>query len=63
MAVQPAGHGTETKLCPELIREVYRALNFDPVEFAKRHAEEFVRRYLRADGLLSHAGDGEEIVS
>ena len=63
MAVQPAGHGTETKLCPELIREVYRALNFDPVEFAKRHAEEFVRRYLRADGMLSHAGDGEEIVS
>lgn len=52
---------TEARLRPELMAEVCRALNFDPAEFAKRHAEEFVHLYLRADGMLSHVG--EEIVS
>lgn len=51
---------TETRLAPELMLEVCRALNFDPVEFAKRHAEEFIRQYLRLDGMLSYVG--EEIV-
>lgn len=50
-----------SKLCPELMAEVCRALNFDPEEFAKRHAGEFVHMYLRADQMLS--GVGEEIVS
>ena len=48
-------------LQPELLAEVYRALNFDPEEFAKRHAEEFTHQYLRLDGMLSHVG--EEIVA
>lgn len=47
-------------LSPELLAEVYRALNFDPDEFAKRHAEEFIHQYLRLDGMLSYVG--EEIV-
>lgn len=50
----------ETRLSPELMVEVCRALNFDPAEFAKRHGEEFIHLYLRADGMLSHVG--EEIV-
>ncbi|MEY8315904.1 hypothetical protein AALB19_01155 [Oscillospiraceae bacterium 50-58] len=58
MAKQNAA--TETRLAPELMLEVCRALNFDPVEFAKRHAEEFIRQYLRLDGMLSYVG--EEIV-
>jgi hypothetical protein len=48
-------------LQPELLAEVYRALNFDPEEFARRHAEEFTHQYLRLDGMLSHVG--EEIVA
>lgn len=48
-------------LHPELLAEVYRALNFDPEEFARRHAEEFTHQYLRLDGMLSHVG--EEIVA
>lgn len=52
----------EARLCPELMVEVCRALNFDPEEFAKRHAEEFTHQYLRADGMLKGVGDGEEIV-
>lgn len=47
-------------LRPELMAEVCRALNFDPKEFAKRHAGEFVHMYLRVDQMLS--GVGEEIV-
>lgn len=52
----------ETRLSPELLAEVCRALNFDPAEFAKRHAEEFTRQYLRADGMLKGVGEGEEIL-
>lgn len=48
-------------LRPELMAEVYRALNFDPEAFARRHAEEFVHQYLRLDGMLSYVG--EEIVA
>ena len=48
------------RLRPELMAEVCRALNFDPEAFARRHAGEFVHKYLRADGMLSHVG--EEIV-
>ena len=40
--------GTEMKLRPELMLAVCRALNFDPGEFARRHAREFTRCYLRA---------------
>lgn len=57
----PEGKDTlETRLSPELTLEVYRALNFDPGEFAQRHGEEFTRLYLRADRMLSYVG--EEIV-
>lgn len=49
--------GTEMKLRPELMLAVCRALNFDPGEFARRHAREFTRCYLRADKMLSYAGD------
>lgn len=52
--------GLEVKLGPELTAEVYKALNFDPAVFAKRHGDEFVRMYLRADGMLAYVG--EEIV-
>ncbi|MEY8403966.1 hypothetical protein AALA54_11630 [Oscillospiraceae bacterium 44-34] len=52
---------SEARLGPELMAEVCRALNFDPAEFAKRHAEEFTHQYLRLDGMLSYVG--EEIVS
>ena len=31
----------ETRLSAELTLEVYRALNFDPAEFAQRHGAEF----------------------
>lgn len=53
----PAG----TMLGPELMAEVCRALNFDPAEFAKRHAEEFTHQYLRLDKMLNYVG--EEIVA
>lgn len=53
--------GLEARLGPELMAEVCRALNFDPAEFAKRHAEEFTHQYLRLDGMLSYVG--EEIVA
>ena len=49
--------GTEMKLRPELMLAVCRALNFDPGEFARRHAREFTRCYLRADKMLSYDGD------
>lgn len=52
---------TEPRLRPELMLQVCRALNFNPEDFAKRHAEEFVHLYLRVDGMLSYVG--EEIVS
>ena len=61
MAEQKAAPVPETRLAPELMAEVCRALNFDPAEFAKRHAEEFTHQYLRLDGMLSYVG--EEIVS
>ena len=51
----------QTRLPPELMTQVCRALNFDPEDFAKRHAGEFVHLYLRVDGMLSYVG--EEIVS
>ena len=51
---------SEARLGPELMAEVCRALNFDPAEFARRHAEEFTHQYLRLDGMLSYVG--EEIV-
>ena len=51
----------ETRLRPELMMEVCKALNFDPAEFARRHAEEFTHQYLRLDGMLSYVG--EEIVA
>lgn len=50
----------QMRLRPELMAQVCRALNFDPDDFAKRHAEEFIHLYLRVDGMLSYVG--EEIV-
>ena len=61
MAKQTAAPGLETRLKPELMVEVCKALNFDPDEFARRHGEEFTRQYLRLDGMLSYVG--EEIFS
>lgn len=60
MTDSPAAAPAATKLGPELMAEVCRALNFDPAAFAKRHGEEFTHLYLRADGMLSFVG--EEIV-
>lgn len=60
MEKEQAAHGLEARLGPELMAEVCRALNFDPAEFARRHAEEFTHQYLRLDGMLSYVG--EEIV-
>lgn len=60
MEKEQAAPGAEARLGPELMAEVCKALNFDPSEFAKRHAEEFTRQYLRLDGMLSYVG--EEIV-
>ena len=48
-------------LNPELMAEVYKALNFNPEECARRHAEEFTHQYLRLDGTLSYVE--EEIVA
>lgn len=48
--------GSAARLEPELMAEVCRALNFDPTEFARRHAEEFTHLYLRTDKMLSHVG-------
>ena len=61
MADQKTAPGLESRLAPELMAEVCRALNFDPAQFARRHGEEFTRQYLRLDGMLSYVGD--EIVS
>ncbi len=61
MENEQAAPGLEARLGPELMAEVCRALNFDPAEFAKRHAEEFTHQYLRLDGMLSYVG--EEIVA
>ena len=61
MADQKTAPGLESRLAPELMAEVCRALNFDPAQFARRHGEEFTRQYLRLDGMLSYVG--EEIVS
>lgn len=47
----------ETRLGPELMAEVYKALNFEPSTFAKRHGDEFTHLYLRADGMLSYIGE------
>ena len=52
---------TGARLSPELMAEVCKALNFDPAAFAKRHGDEFVRMYLRTDGMLAYVG--EEIVA
>lgn len=51
----------ETRLGSELMAEVYKALNFEPSVFAKRHGDEFTHLYLRIDGMLSYVG--EEILS
>lgn len=51
----------ETRLGSELMAEVYKALNFEPSIFAKRHGDEFTHLYLRVDGMLSYVG--EEIFS
>lgn len=51
----------ETRLGSELMAEVYKALNFEPAYFAKRHGDEFTHLYLRIDGMLSYVG--EEIFS
>ena len=56
-----AAPAAQARLGPELMAEECRALNFDPAEFARRHAGEFIHLYLRVDGMLS--GVGEEIVS
>lgn len=61
MTDSPTAVPTGTRLGPELMAEVCRALNFDPAEFAKRHAEEFTHQYLRLDGMLNYVG--EEIVA
>lgn len=58
---QQAMPAAETRLGSELMAEVYRALNFEPSAFAKRHGEEFTHLYLRTDGMLSYVG--EEIFS
>lgn len=60
MAKPQAAPAVESRLGPELMAEVCKALNFDPAEFAKRHAEEFTHQYLRLDGMLNYVG--EEIV-
>ena len=57
MEKEQAAHGLEARLGPELMAEVCKALNFDPAEFAKRHAEEFTHQYLRLDGMLSYVGE------
>ena len=62
MAESKSAPAAENRLRPELMAEVCRALDFDPAEFARRHAEEFTRQYMRADGMLKGVGDGEEIV-
>lgn len=51
----------ENRLGPELMAEVYKALNFEPSEFAKRHGEEFTHLYLRIDRMLRYTGG--EVVS
>ena len=51
----------ETRLGPKLMAEVYKALNFEPSAFAKRHGSEFTHLYLRIDRMLSYTG--EEIFS
>ncbi len=51
----------ETMLGSELMAEGYKALNFEPSVFAKRHRDEFTHLYLRIDGMLSYVG--EEIFS
>ena len=51
----------QTRLGPELMAEVCRALNFDPAAFAQRHREEFTHQYLRTDKMLAYVG--EEIVA
>lgn len=61
MPVEEKTQTAEMRLRPELMAEVCKALNFDPSEFARRHAEEFTHQYLRVDGMLSHVGD--EIVA
>lgn len=61
MPVKEKTQTAEMRLRPELMAEVCKALNFDPSEFARRHAEEFTHQYLRVDGMLSHVG--EEIVA
>lgn len=61
MAKQQNAPVMETRLGPELMLEVYKALDFEPAAFALRHRNEFTHLYLRADGMLSFVG--EEILS
>lgn len=46
----------ETRLGPELLAEIDKALNFEPSVFAKRHGDEFTHLYLRIDRMLSYVG-------
>lgn len=61
MSEQQTIPAMETRLGSELMAEVYKALNFEPAVFAKRHGDEFTHLYLRIDGMLSYVG--EEIFS
>lgn len=56
MSKQQAVPPMENRLGPELMAEVYKALNFEPSTFAERHANEFTHLYLRVDRMLSHIG-------
>lgn len=57
MSEEPSVLSAEMKLRPDLMLAVCRALNFEPAQFALRHAKEFSRYYLRADKMLAYAGD------
>lgn len=61
VSMQQAMPVIETRLGSELMAEIYKALNFEPAAFAKRHGDEFTHLYLRVDGMLSYVG--EEIFS
>lgn len=61
MRKQQTAAMVETRLGSDLMAEVYKALNFEPAAFAKRHGDEFTHLYLRLDGMLSYVG--EEIFS
>ena len=57
MGEQQTAPMVETRLGSDLMAEVYKALNFEPASFAKRHGDEFTHLYLRLDGMLSYVGE------